>query len=114
MGFCLISPPNSYFLYSDSKLDDSYLFFDRHDERNTMVQSIMYFHKVPKLALPFWETNYTGISVINLFCPYFAINIIIDRGLPVSVWILCYKIIIQSNELNKLLLAFSTKFSMNF
>lgn len=103
MGFCWISPPNSYFLYSDSKLDDSYLFFDRHDERNTKYQNLLCrFGKPTKFVS-------TAISVINLFClyfflsvfcPYFAINIIIDTGLAVSVWILCCKIIIQSSKLN--------------
>ena len=36
-----------------------------------MIESIMHFDKVPKPSMPI----FARISEVNLFCPYFAINI---------------------------------------
>lgn len=54
--FSSISAPKGVF--SSSKLQRQSIYvFDRLNERNTMVESIMHFYKVPKLTQPIWETG---------------------------------------------------------
>ena len=49
-SFCWASISKSGFLDLNTKLDDSYMFFDRFNDMNTMVESFMPFNKVSKLA----------------------------------------------------------------
>jgi hypothetical protein len=59
---------NLYFLHLDSKLDDLYMLLDRINKKNTMVKSVMYFYKVPKLGngLSF-PTRNSGFSLLQHF-----------------------------------------------
>jgi hypothetical protein len=49
-SFCWASISKSCFLNLNTKLYDSYMFFDPFNDMNTMVESFMPFNKVSKLA----------------------------------------------------------------